>query len=77
MPDTDPLSAALEEIRKRYEVWGDASDTPRLLAALDAVLNRHRPAIATGDCLACAEPCPCREVQAITRALTGEASDET
>ena len=45
MPDTDPLSATLEEIRKRYEAWGDASDVPRLLTALDAVLKLHQRSI--------------------------------
>lgn len=48
-------------------------DAPRLLAALDKVLERHYPASATGSCIICAEPYPCREVQAIARVLLGEA----
>ena len=54
MADTDKLTAALDDIKKRYEVWGDASDVPRLLAALDAVLAKHQPA-------ACLTVRPCDE----------------
>jgi hypothetical protein len=45
MPDTDPLSSALEEIRERDTAgitghpW--VENVPRLLAALDAVLGLH------------------------------------
>ena len=38
MPDAGKLAAVIDDIRKRYEVWGDASDVPRLLAVVDAVL---------------------------------------
>ena len=38
MPDSD-LSAALDDIRKRWEVFGEASDLPRLLALADAAMK--------------------------------------
>lgn len=37
--DADHLSAALDEIRQRWEVFGEADAVPRLLAALEAVLE--------------------------------------
>ena len=35
-PTPDPVAAALDEIRKRWDAFGEADATPRLLAALDA-----------------------------------------
>lgn len=35
---TDDVATALDDIRKRYEVFGEAESLPRLLAAVDAAL---------------------------------------
>lgn len=80
----DRLSAALEEIRKRYEVWGDANDVPRLLAALNVVLGHHEPQVTANGIRVCpkcsraagsAVRAPCPEVRDVTRALNGEEND--
>jgi hypothetical protein len=39
MATDDRLTAALEDMRKRYEVWGEADAFPRLLAALGKLLE--------------------------------------
>lgn len=60
-------------------------DTPRLVAALTAVLNRHRPVIYTGwrkwlrtagklpaygpICTVCETPYPCAEIEAVAVVL--------
>ena len=55
MPDAGKLAAVIDDIKKRYEVWGDASDVPRLLVAVDAVLEladalgSHGPARTTDN----------------------------
>jgi hypothetical protein len=65
MPDTDKMAAALDEIRGRGYRNGASGalcarlsdcadiDVPRLLAAVDAVLERHKP-----DELTLRHPCP-------------------
>lgn len=47
-----------------------ARDVPRLLTALEAVLDRHQEA--GNGCVHCMEDWPCAEYQAITTALLGE-----
>jgi hypothetical protein len=39
MTETDRVTAALDEIRKRYTVWGESDGLPALLAALDGVMK--------------------------------------
>jgi hypothetical protein len=51
MPDTAKLSAALAEIGARF--GARPGDVERLLAAVDAVLERHKP-----DELTLRHPCP-------------------
>ena len=87
--DTNDLTAALNEIRERYEdiahgpayvddIRASADDVPVLLAAVEAVLERHRDE--DGICDECLDfeygdvypvRWPCPTVQAITTALSG------
>jgi hypothetical protein len=62
VPETDKLTASLDEIRERSERglrgwirdrYDSADDVPRLLAAVDAVLQRHQPKPRTT-----VHPCP-------------------
>lgn len=62
-----PEAFDLEELMPRFG---------RALAALDAALKEHRADDReTNWCQGCAYSWPCATVQAITRELTGEASD--
>ena len=40
-PTTDPVAAYLAQVRKEFDVFGEASALPRLHAALGAVLALH------------------------------------
>lgn len=80
------LAAALDEIRERYktsfttlpaEGWThahSADDVPRLLAALDEVLELHMQAAEpdTAFCDGCGLGYPCQTVRAISRHLPGK-----
>lgn len=61
------------------------ADTPRLLAAVERVLARHKPGDGTAEihtlekgwhsvtaCAGCEEPWPCPDYKAISAALLGE-----
>src|SRR6202035_2907381 len=39
VPDADPLAAALDDIRIRHELAGDATDMPKLINAVAALLE--------------------------------------
>jgi hypothetical protein len=93
----DDLAAPLAEIEERARLakaWGllkprvvaeSALDVPRLLAALEAVLELHQRipdqrGIADGPprppiCSGCRIAWPCQEYEAITAALTGKGAD--
>ena len=86
MADTDPLSAALKKMRARlddasmYEDWHRAGrEYRRALAAVEAVLNLHRPVPGDwGTMCSCwtrggsRSVWPCAELRAITRELLRE-----
>ena len=86
MPDTNPLSAALDlyrtvhrEILYRGERVCDSDhhrwpcDASKALDAIDAALRHHPRIVSVGYCETCARPYPCPEVRDIITALTGEA----
>jgi hypothetical protein len=91
MPDTGPAAAWLNGVRERADHadqvfrlggnFGEAAarsqaDVPRLLAAVEAVLERHQPVgLSWGSakvCGRCRDSWPCGEVQAITAKLLGK-----
>jgi hypothetical protein len=77
MPDTDKLSAALDEIRGRGYRNGASGalcarlsdcadiDVPRLLAAVDAALRFHAPKETANGIQVCAF-CSCAQGEAVT-----------
>lgn len=74
---TAPVAAYLDDLGKRYRAFGEgASEIPRLLAAVEAVLKHHEPVDDgrwhTIVCGRCRETWPCGEVQAISAALLGK-----
>jgi hypothetical protein len=78
-PDTDKLTAALDEIRGHLAVGMGAQDAfpavRRLLKAVEAALSNHEPLPSGGPhggawCPTCYRIAPCETRKAITRELT-------
>lgn len=77
----DAVAAYLDDVAKRYRVFGESDAMPRLLAAVEAALAEHQPheypARVPGQppymrCDTCEDGWPCSTYEAISRALLGE-----
>ena len=67
----DPLAAYLDDVAKRYRVFGESDAMPRLLAAVEAALKHHQPGKLPW-CGTCGpQRQPCQEMADIRSALLG------
>ena len=83
MPDTDPVTIRLAEIRERHQrgdpgnvslAIGSVQDVPVLLAAVETALRIHSPR-REHWCEECTPLHPCTPRREITAVLLGETAD--